>query len=781
MKTIVKKHWGVGGVRMGSGMLKSLSLVCSVVLSAATSYSETYVFSFFRDNGQTGVFLATSEDALNWREVNGGRPVIIPQVGGRLMRDPSICRGPDGTYHMVWTTSWTDKGFGVAHSTNLLDWSEQRFVPVNEDEPKARNTWAPEIFYDDASGQYVVIWATTIEGLFPETQAKKESGYNHRMYAATTRDFETWTPKRLFYDGGFNVIDAFLFRHEGRYVMVVKDETVEPSPQKNLRVVWSEGGVMGPWGKPGPAFTDNRESWAEGPAVIQAGDRWLVYYDKYNKRDYAAVETRDFVTFAPVEVRLPKGIKHGTIVKVDAATARGLEANDRRVEWNPVIPDTVADPTVVNFDGTYYLYATTDVDQELRVSGIPVVWKSDDLLNWSFEGSLMPDLDWTVPSRKYWAPGRVLRRKENGAWRYYLFLTCEGPTYVAVADRPEGPFTLANGTNDEIGRDKAKGVVPDIDGCPFVDDDGKAYIFWRKRQAARLRDDWRGIEGGAVALQTRCGAYSEGPFMIKRGGIYYYFYTLAGHADYRNAYMMSTASPLGPFTTPDEDVVVRSDLAGGVWGPGHGFAFDAPGKDEWYFTYLEYGMGGTTRQVFIDRMFFNADGTVAPVKVSRQGIGPRATVRDAADLAAFAEVAVSSERPVRVAKARLAPCGYPGDTPKGAELLRAESYTGANATDGSNGTRWWADAKDKSPWLRVDLGSVREVGWCEMAFIFPTRGHAWTLERSEDGNVWTVCGQQQQPAARSPHVAENVGRARYLRVSVLAGEAGLWFFRAFEK
>jgi hypothetical protein len=306
---------------------------------AAEVGSPHYVFAFFRDNGEAGVHLAMSGDALNWRELNGGKPVLIPQVGGKLTRDPSVCRGPDGAYHMVWTTSWKDNGFGVAHSTNLLDWSGQQFVPVNDGEPKARNTWAPEIFYDDATVQYVVIWATTIEGLFPETQVKGDGGLNHRIYCTTTRDFKTWTPKRLFYDGGFNVIDAFLFKKDGRYGMIVKDETKEPKPEKNLHVVWSEGGVMGPWGKPGPAFTDNRETWAEGPAVIRAGDRWLVYYDMYNKRRYGAVETRDFATFAPVQVTLPAGIKHGTIVEVDAATAQGLAAYayERRIEWNPVV------------------------------------------------------------------------------------------------------------------------------------------------------------------------------------------------------------------------------------------------------------------------------------------------------------------------------------------------------------------------------------------------------------------------------------------------------------
>jgi len=312
--------------------LLKMTLLLAVAVSAEALGAGQYVFSFFRGNGEAGVYLALSEDALSWREVNGGKPVLVPQVGGRLTRDPSVCRGPDGAYHMVWTTSWKDNGFGVAHSTNLLDWSEQAYVAVNADEPKARNTWAPEIFYDGATRLYVVIWATTIEGRFPETQVAGDGGLNHRIYATTTTDFRAWEPKRLFYDGGFNVIDAFLFRKDGRYGMVVKDETKEPKPEKNLHVVWSEGGVMGPWGKAGPAFTDNAESWAEGPAVIRVGGRWLVYFDKYNKHAYDALETLDFVTFAPVQVSLPKGIRHGTIVEVDAATAQGLDGRKRRAQ-----------------------------------------------------------------------------------------------------------------------------------------------------------------------------------------------------------------------------------------------------------------------------------------------------------------------------------------------------------------------------------------------------------------------------------------------------------------
>lgn len=79
---------------------------------------------------------------------------MYPAVGSRLMRDPSITRGPDGMFHLVWTTGWWDKGIGIAHSTNPIDWSEQSYLPVMADKPDALNCWAPEIFFDEETGRW---------------------------------------------------------------------------------------------------------------------------------------------------------------------------------------------------------------------------------------------------------------------------------------------------------------------------------------------------------------------------------------------------------------------------------------------------------------------------------------------------------------------------------------------------------------------------------------------------------------------------------------------------
>ena len=69
-----------------------------------------YLFSYFINDSKDGLHLAYSYDGLNWLPLHGGRSYLTPAVGkDKLMRDPSICQSPDGTFHMVWTSSWTDR------------------------------------------------------------------------------------------------------------------------------------------------------------------------------------------------------------------------------------------------------------------------------------------------------------------------------------------------------------------------------------------------------------------------------------------------------------------------------------------------------------------------------------------------------------------------------------------------------------------------------------------------------------------------------------------------
>jgi len=254
--------------------------------------------------------------------VRNDESLLKPEVGGKLMRDPQIVRGPDGTFHMVWTTAWEKFGIGHASSKDLLTWSAQQYVDVMKDEPDTRNVWAPELYYDQAKREYLIFWSSTIPGRFPETASSEDDGHNHRIYVTTTKDFAGFTPTRLFYDPGFNAIDATIARDGQRYVMFLKDETRYP-PAKNLRLATADA-PGGAWGRPSPPITGS--VWAEGPTAITIGDTWFVYFDAYAEGRYGLVTSKDLVVWQDesARLRIPKGHRHGSVIRVPRAILDGL-------------------------------------------------------------------------------------------------------------------------------------------------------------------------------------------------------------------------------------------------------------------------------------------------------------------------------------------------------------------------------------------------------------------------------------------------------------------------
>jgi beta-xylosidase len=298
-------------------LLLVLSLFSCTVLQKTGAAEEVFLFSYFKGNGD-GLHLAYSLDGYQWKALKNDSIFLKPSAGkDKLMRDPCIIRGGDGKFHMVWTVSWNEKGIGYASSPDLLQWSEQKFVPVMAHEEGARNTWAPEITYDARTKEYMIYWATTITGLYPETQSKMDAGYNHRIYYVTTKDFKTFSPTKLLYEPGFNVIDASIVKDQNGFVMFLKDETREPA-QKNLKVATSKK-LTGPYTAASAPITG--KYWAEGPTTLKLGNKWLVYFDKYTSHAMGAVQSEDLKNWEDIsdKISFPKGMRHGTIFKVTKA------------------------------------------------------------------------------------------------------------------------------------------------------------------------------------------------------------------------------------------------------------------------------------------------------------------------------------------------------------------------------------------------------------------------------------------------------------------------------
>jgi hypothetical protein len=278
-----------------------------------------FLFTSFRKNGETGVFLAVSENGRKWTPLRNNQPWIKPEHPGMLMRDPFLTRGKDGTWHLLWTWGWTRKEtgghlkIGYSSSKDLLTWSPQKEIAVFQNEPAARNAWAPEAVWDAAKGEWIIFWSTTLRHPGEE--------YDHRLYSMTTRDWKTFSEPKLWFDPGFNCIDATLVPNGKRWIMVFKDERKTPE-MKNLRLAFANT-PAGPWTSVTEPFSD---SWVEGPTVAKINGDWIIYFDRYREHRYGALKTRDWKTFDPVPVSFPDDHRHGTVVAITDKEAQSLKS-----------------------------------------------------------------------------------------------------------------------------------------------------------------------------------------------------------------------------------------------------------------------------------------------------------------------------------------------------------------------------------------------------------------------------------------------------------------------
>jgi hypothetical protein len=286
---------------------------------------KVYMFTSFNEPATAGLRFLFSYDGLKWIGID--TTFLKPVLDQKVMRDPSIVQGPDGTFHLVFTSAWKGRnGFGYASSKDLVHWSEHKMVDVMKHEPTTVNVWAPELFYDDENKQFIIIWASTIPHRFP--RGIEDEDNNHRMYYVTTKDFKTFSDTKLFLDPGFSVIDCVLVkRGKNDYVLILKDNT---RPMRNIKIAFANN-PLGPYSKASEPFSPN---FTEGPAVAKVKDEYVVYYDQYRDKIYGAMKTKNFKSFTNItkEVSVPAGHKHGTIFMTSKKILKGL------LNMNSVMP-----------------------------------------------------------------------------------------------------------------------------------------------------------------------------------------------------------------------------------------------------------------------------------------------------------------------------------------------------------------------------------------------------------------------------------------------------------
>lgn len=309
---------------------------------------------------------------------------------------------------------------------------------------------------------------------------------------------------------------------------------------------------------------------------------------------------------------------------------------------NPILMGYHADPEVMysHLTDRYYIYSTTD--------GTPgwggwyfTCFSSADLVHWKYEGinlNLPRDTKWA--SGNAWAPA-IEEKMVDGKYRYFFYYSGEtghGKAIgVAVADTPTGPFKdLGHPIVDKRPEGQRHGQQIDVD--VFTDPDtGKSYLYWGNgyMAGAELNDDMTSINEATVTLMTPRGgtledyAYREAPYVFKRNGTYYFLWSVddTGAANYHVAYGTST-SPLGPIKVADEPVILIQDPENEIYGTAHNSVLQIPGRDEWYFVYHCINKNyidkskapGIHREVCIDKMEFNADGTIRRTRPTAHGV-----------------------------------------------------------------------------------------------------------------------------------------------------------------
>lgn len=291
---------------------------------------------------------------------------------------------------------------------------------------------------------------------------------------------------------------------------------------------------------------------------------------------------------------------------------------------NPIIRDQFsADPTARVFGDKVYLFPSHDIPPVIFHGEEPWftmadyhVFSSEDLINWTDHGVVVSqeNVPWGKPDAySMWAPDCV---EKNGKY-YFVFPNAPKAGFgfgvgVCVADNPEGPY---------VPREEALKGVTGIDPCILIDDDGKNYIVWSGMglRAAMINDDFSAIIPETVTVLDRNfpAGFREGPFMFKRNGIYYLTFPWVQDKTETLAYATAEA-PLGPYKFQG---LIMEQSPTGCWTNHHSLV---EYKGEWYLFYHHNDLSpkfDKNRSVRVDKVIFNADGTIQPVTPTLRGVG----------------------------------------------------------------------------------------------------------------------------------------------------------------
>lgn len=609
-----------------------------------------YLFVYFTGNhiSQEAVCYAVSMDGYTYWALNDNKPVIdskvISSTGG--VRDPHILRCQDGkTFYMVVTDMVSDNGWDsnramvLLKSTDLVHWSHSviNMQKRYEGQERLKRVWAPQTIFDPEAKKYMVYWSM-----------KYGDGPDVIYYAYANADFTDLEgePKPLFVPADKkSCIDGDIVYKDGIYHLFYKTE----GHGNGIRVATTNSLTSGQW-KEDLEYKQQTKEAVEGAGTFKliGEDKYILMYDVYMKGAYQFTETTDLEHFKVIDhdVKMNFHPRHGTIIPITRSELKritdrwGKPAELGELPNNPVLPGFHADPEIVysNLTGKYYIYSTTD-GQPGWGGWYYTAYSSSDLKDWTYEGIVLDlksnQVSWADGNA--WAPA-IEEKKTKDGYRYYLYFSGNPKNGggkqigVATADSPTGPFT-------DLGHpmitESPTGVGQQIDMDVFTDPvSGKSYLYWGNGYMAgvELNKDMLSIKKKTLKVLTPEGgtlqdyAYREAPYVFYRNGLYYFMWSVddTGSANYHVAYG-TAKSPLGPIQVASDPIVTLQDPELEIYGPAHNSVICKPGTDEWYIVYhrinkhyLDKSLSpGTHREVCIDRLEFNEDGTIKRVKLTK--------------------------------------------------------------------------------------------------------------------------------------------------------------------
>lgn len=308
-----------------------------------------------------------------------------------------------------------------------------------------------------------------------------------------------------------------------------------------------------------------------------------------------------------------------------------------KTSGNPIFEGWYADPEAVIFDNQFWVYPTYSAKFEDQV--FFDAFSSSDLINWEKHSRIIDTSAVKWAKKAMWAPC-IVKKGSN----YFLFFSANniqspfskwwkpginkenevGGIGIGIATSPKGPF------RDYLGKpliNEFHNQAQPIDQFVFQDTDGQYYIIyggWGRCTIARLNDDFTGLvpfDEETLVKDITPEGYVEGSVMFVRNGLYYLMWSEGNWTDetYKVAYSIAD-SPFGPFRKLDTILQSDPEIATGA---GHHSVLNIPGTDDWYIFYHRRPIpneGRDHRVVCVDRMYFNEDGTIQPVKITKTGV-----------------------------------------------------------------------------------------------------------------------------------------------------------------